>query len=59
MSMRIEQIYNGKSFYRFKDQLDESIHLMGRKGLLDAFPGVVLKRQLTFVNPRIFEKKYP
>lgn len=48
--MKLGQIYNLDSIKRLKDS--------GHK-LTDSDAGTVLARSLTFVNPQIFEKKYP
>ena len=50
--MKIGQLYNLNSFQQFMDS--------GKKpGFTDAYSGTVLARQLTAVDPQIFEKKYP
>lgn len=50
--MKIGQLYNLDSFQAFLDS--------GKKpGFTDAYAGTVLARNLTHVDPRVFEKKYP
>lgn len=50
--MKIGNLYHLDSFQRFLDS--------GKKpGFADAVAGTVLARNLTAVDPRIFEKKYP
>lgn len=50
--MKIGQLYNLQAMNRFLDS--------GRKpGFQDAYAGTVLARNLTAVDPQIFEKKYP
>jgi hypothetical protein len=50
--MKIGNIYDLDSFQRFLDS--------GKKpGFADAYAGSVLARNLTAVDPQIFEKKYP
>jgi len=50
--MKIGQLYNLQSF---KDLRNSS----KKPGFIDAAPGVVLDRNLTQVDPKIFEKLYP
>lgn len=50
--MRIGQLYNLDAFKQFLDSGN-------RPGFADAYTGIVLARNLTAVDPRIFEKKYP
>ena len=50
--MKIGQIYNLDAFQDFLDSGEVS-------GFKDSFAGVVLARNLTAVDPKIFEKKYP
>lgn len=50
--MKIGNLYNLNSFQRFLNS--------GRQiGFADAYAGTVLARNLTAVDPQIFEKKYP
>lgn len=50
--MKIGQVYDLKSFAAFLDS--------GKApGFADSYAGVVLARNLTAVDPKIFEKKYP
>lgn len=50
--MKIGNLYNLDAVKAFKDS-----HL--RPGFTDAYAGTVLARQLTAIDPQIFEKKYP
>lgn len=50
--MKIRDLYNLESFKRFLDSGN-------KKGFQDAAAGVVLARNLTQVDPRVFEKLYP
>jgi hypothetical protein len=50
--MKIGQIYNLDAFQEFLDSADA-------QGFKDSAAGVVLARNLTAVDPKIFEKKYP
>lgn len=50
--MKIDQLYNLDSFKAFRDS-------GSRPGFLDAYAGTVLARNLTAIDPNIFEKKYP
>lgn len=50
--MKIGQIYNLDAFQEFLDSGNVS-------GFKDSYAGVVLARNLTAVDPKIFEKKYP
>lgn len=50
--MKIGNIYNLDSFKRMKASITSS-------GFADAYSGTVLERNLTAVDPQIFEKKYP
>lgn len=50
--MKIGQLYDLNSFQAFMDSGE-------KPGFQDAEAGVVLARNLTQVDPRIFEKKYP
>lgn len=50
--MKIKSVYNLKSFERFCDSGSKT-------GFQDAYAGVVLARNLTAVDPTVFEKKYP
>lgn len=50
--MKIGNLYNLDAFKTFQDSF-------GKSGFLDAFGGTVLARNLTSVDPSIFEKKYP
>ena len=50
--MKIGNLYNTASFESFSDSL-------GQSGFADAFNGTVLSRNLTVVNPKLLEKKYP
>ena len=50
--MKLGQVYNLRAFAKFLDS--------GRKpGFQDAYAGTVLARNLTAIDPQIFEKKYP
>lgn len=50
--MKIGQLYNLDSFKAFMDS--------GKKaGFADAYAGTVLARNLTAIDPRLFEKKFP
>lgn len=50
--MKIGNIYNLDSFKQFLDSHK-------RSGFTDSYAGIVLARNLTAVDPRLFEKKYP
>lgn len=50
--MKIKDLYNLESFKRFMDSAK-------KPGFTDAAAGVVLERNLTQVDPKIFEKLYP
>jgi hypothetical protein len=50
--MKIGNLYDLKAFTRFMDSAR-------RPGFADAYAGAVLARNLTAVDPKIFEKKYP
>lgn len=50
--MKIGNLYNLESFKNFQDSSK-------KMGFEDSYAGVVLARNLTAVNPKIFEKKYP
>jgi len=50
--MKLGQLYDLNSYQRFLD----SGH---RPGFQDAYAGTVLARNLTQVDPKVFEKKYP
>lgn len=50
--MKIGQIYNLDAFQGFLDSAKQG-------GFEDSYAGVVLARNLTAVDPKIFEKKYP
>lgn len=50
--MKLGQVYNLKSVEAFTDSAKQT-------GFTDSFAGSVLARQLTHVNPKIFEKKFP
>jgi hypothetical protein len=50
--MKIGNLYNLDSFQGFQDSITTS-------GFADSFAGTVLARNLTAVDPKIFEKKYP
>lgn len=50
--MKIGNIYDLDAFKNFKDSAS-------RQGFQDSYAGTVLARNLTQVDPRIFEKKYP
>jgi len=50
--MTIGQIYDLDSFKKFTDSATAT-------GFKDAESGVILARNLTMVNPKVFEKKYP
>lgn len=52
MSMKIGNVYNLASFERFCDSAS-------LPGFTDSYAGTVLARNLTAVDPTIFEKKYP
>jgi hypothetical protein len=49
---KIGQLYNLDSFKAFVDSRK-------KPGFTDSEGGVILARNLTYVNPKIFEKKYP
>lgn len=50
--MKIGNMYNLESFQAFCDSGN-------KKGFTDSYAGAVLARNLTAVDPRVFEKKYP
>lgn len=50
--MLIKTAYNLDSFERFVDSASQP-------GFQDAYSGTVLARNLTAIDPRVFEKKYP
>lgn len=50
--MKIGHLYNLDSFKSFQDSIKTS-------GFADSFAGTVLARNLTAVDPKIFEKKFP
>jgi hypothetical protein len=50
--MKIGNVYDLDSFAAFRDSSK-------RSGFQDSYAGVVLARNLTQVDPRVFEKKYP
>ena len=50
--MKIGQLYDLNSFKQFTDSSKSA-------GFKDAESGVILARNLTMVNPKVFEKKYP
>lgn len=50
--MKISQLYDKEAFKAFKDSGNA-------QGFQDSDTGVVLARQLTYVNPKLYEKKYP
>lgn len=50
--MKLGTLYNLASFEAFCDSASQ-------RGFTDAYAGTVLARNLTAVDPRIFEKKYP
>jgi len=50
--MKIGNIYNLDAFQGFLDSADQS-------GFKDSASGIILARNLTAVDPKIFEKKYP
>lgn len=50
--MKIGNLYNLDSYQRFLDSAK-------KPGFVDAYAGTVLARNLTAVDPTIFEKKYP
>jgi hypothetical protein len=50
--MKIGNLYNLDSFQGFQDSIKTS-------GFTDSFAGSVLARNLTAVDPKIFEKKFP
>lgn len=50
--MKIGNLYNLASFEAFCDSASQ-------RGFTDAYAGTVLARNLTAVDPRIFEKKFP
>jgi hypothetical protein len=50
--MKIGQVYNLDQFKKFMDSAKAP-------GFTDAYSGTVLARNLTAVDPKIFEKKYP
>lgn len=50
--MKLGNLYNLDSYKAFKDSAK-------RPGFTDAYAGTVLARQLTAIDPTIFEKKYP
>lgn len=50
--MRIDQLYDLESYKAFRDSGK-------RPGFQDAYAGTVLARNLTAIDPKIFEKKYP
>lgn len=50
--MKIGQIYNLKAFKAFLDSAK-------KPGFKDSYAGTVLARNLTYVDPKLFEKKYP
>lgn len=50
--MKIGQLYNLPRFKAFMDSAK-------RPGFTDTYGGVTLARDLTAINPKIFEKKYP
>lgn len=50
--MKIGNLYNLESVKRFQDSAK-------RPGFTDAYAGTVLARQLTAIDPQIFEKQYP
>ena len=55
--MKIGNLYDLPSFQRFSDNAE--LHAIAKKIFQDAFAGAVLDRNLTVVDPRIFEIKYP
>lgn len=50
--MKISQVYCLDSFKRLKESVE-------RSNFADSFAGTVLARNLTAIDPKIFEKKYP
>jgi hypothetical protein len=50
--MKLGNLYNLDSYKAFQDSAK-------RPGFTDAYAGTVLARQLTAIDPTIFEKKYP
>ena len=58
--MKIGNLYNLDSFQRASDTYaDTSKSILLAAGYTDAYAGSVLGRNLTAIDPQIFEKKYP
>lgn len=55
--MKIGNLYDLPSFQRFSD--NNSLQKIAEKIFQDAYAGAVLDRNLTHVDPQIFEIKYP